>query len=80
VTTESSVPMKLHLTVTGGEERDQSVIDSLAAKAKRRALRHFKGKKVRHRVTRQETNSVEFSFFRRSGKPVRIRVEQIPQQ
>ncbi len=77
---------KLALEVRGAEGRSQEVLDNLTTKAKRRALRYFRGQKeVRHRVKEKhraehelQTSVIEFSFFRRSSKPVHIKVAGVP--
>lgn len=65
--------LKLVCTLTNEDAKSVDTIKSLKEKTRRRALRHFEGKEVRHRVTEKKTDSIEFSFFRRSGKPVKIR-------
>jgi hypothetical protein len=77
---------KLALEMRGHEGRSQELLDNLTAKAKRRALRYFRGQKeVRHRVKQKsrathelQTSVIEFSFFRRSSKPLHIKVAGVP--
>lgn len=64
---------KLVCELKGEERLDADVIRKLKAKTRRRAKRHFAGKEVRHRVTKKEAGSIEFAFFRRSGKPLSIK-------
>jgi len=60
--------------VKGNEPKhSEDEIDRLKRKTERRARRYFAGKEVRHRVTVKGKDSIEFSFFRRSGKPVKIK-------
>jgi len=47
--------------------------ESVRKKAQRRAVRHFRGKEVRHRVVRKDATEIEFAFYRRSNKgPVKL--------
>jgi hypothetical protein len=64
---------KLVCTLTGEDSRSKTEIEKIKVKTRRRALRHFDGKEVRHRVTEKKADSIEFAYFRRSGKPVKIR-------
>ncbi len=64
---------KLVCTLQNEDSKSVAIIKELKAKTRRRALRHFAGKEVRHRVTEKKPDSIEFSFFRRSGKPVKIK-------
>ena len=64
---------KLVCTLTGEASRSLETVNKLKEKTKRRALRHFNGKEVRHRVTAKKPDSIEFAFFRRSGTPLKIR-------
>ena len=55
----------------GGHSKE--VVERIKAKTRRRATRYFTGKEVRHRVLERKPDSIRFAFFRRSGKPLRIR-------
>jgi hypothetical protein len=51
-------------------------IDRIKVKTERRARRHFGGtssKEIRHRVTEKNADSITFAYFRRSGKPLKVR-------
>jgi len=66
--------LKLVCTLTNEDAKSVETIKTLKEKTRRRALRHFAGKEVRHRVTEKKPDSIEFAFFRRSGsKSVKIR-------
>ena|SRR5271157_875469 len=65
--------LKLVCTLTNEDAKSVETIKTLKEKTRRRALRHFAGKEVRHRVTEKKPDSIEFAFFRRSSKPVKIR-------
>lgn len=72
----------LMYNIRGDEGRDAAVIEAIKTKTKRRALRYFNGtseREVRHRVTEKKTDSIEFAFFRRSGKPLHIRWQNKPE-
>ena len=71
--------LKLICTLTNEDSRSLSEIEAIKKKTRRRALRHFagEGKVIRHRVTEKSNDFVEFSFFRRSGKPVKIRWQRV---
>jgi len=64
-------------TLTGPEgfreKYGKAWLTALRLKTKRRALRHFRGKEVTHRVVEKSANSISFAYFRGSGKPVSIR-------
>ncbi len=68
---------KLLCTLSNEGSKSTEVIKALKVKTKRRALRHFAGKEVRHRVTEKKADTIEFAYFRRSGNPVRIRWQKI---
>lgn len=68
---------KLFVRVRGKEGRSDAVLSELRAKSKRRALRHFKGKEIRHRVVHKDATSIEFAFMRRTGKPVYFRWRRV---
>lgn len=77
---------KLSLEVTGADRHSEEVVQTCTAKAKRRALRFFRGEVVRHRSSNKkltendlQTNLIEFAWFRRqTDKTLRIRVVGIP--
>lgn len=73
---------KFFIRVSGKEGRSEETLKLLRTKAKRRALRHFQGKTVTHRVVKKDETSIEFAFYRRSGKPVniRLRYESVPKK
>jgi hypothetical protein len=66
-------------TVTDEKGLTKTELKKLKEKTRRRALRHFAGKEVRHRVTEKKNDLIEFAFFRTSrgqgskGAPVKIR-------
>jgi len=63
---------KLICTLQGEGERDLALVNTIKEKTRRRAVRYFAGKEVRHRVTSKKPDSIEFKFFRRSGRPMTI--------
>ena len=65
--------LKLMCTLQNESHHSLGVVDNLKEKTRRRALRHFAGKEVRHRVTEKKNDSIEFSFFRGSGNPLKIK-------
>ena len=67
------VEEKLVCTLTGEATRDLTIINTIKDKTRRRAIRHFAGKEVRHRVTEKKPDSIEFKFFRRTSTPLTIR-------
>jgi hypothetical protein len=65
-------------TVTDTKGLTDTELGKLKEKTRRRALRHFAGKEVRHRVTEKKNDLIEFAFFRtssgsRRNAPVKIR-------
>jgi hypothetical protein len=64
---------KLVCTLQGEDGRSVEEINIIKSKTRRRAIRHFAGKVIKHRITDKKSDSIEFKFFRRSGKPVTIR-------
>lgn len=68
---------KLFVRIKGKEGRSAATLSELRAKSKRRALRHFKGKEVRHRVVHKDASSIEFAFMRRSGNPIYFRWRRV---
>ncbi len=60
------------VSFTGTEGRDETIIESIKEKTKRRAKRYFEGKEVKHRVHSKKDDSIAFRYFRGSGKPVEI--------
>src|SRR5512135_509837 len=68
---------KLVCTLTNEDSKSKAEITKIKAKTRRRAIRHFEGKEVKHRVTEKKPDSIEFAFFRRSGKPVKVRWQKI---
>jgi hypothetical protein len=68
---------KLICTLSNEGSRSKSQLDEIKKKTRRRAIRHFEGKEVKHRVTEKKPDSIEFAFFRRSGNPVKVRWQKI---
>jgi hypothetical protein len=82
--TTAIVPKQRDIMVTcvtrGDADRTKEVVESIKVRTKRRAIRYFKGLgepgrkgEVRHRVTDRKPDSIEFGYFRRSGKPLHVR-------
>ncbi len=69
----------LMYNVQGGEGLAPKLMAEFMAKSRRRALRHFKGKEVKHRVRHKSRTKIEFEFNRPGdpnhveGPSVRIR-------
>lgn len=77
-------PAKRDIMVTcetrGDADRDKKTVEAIKVRTKRRAIRYFKGLgepgrkgEVKHRVTDRKPDSIEFGYFRRSGKPLHVR-------
>lgn len=64
---------KFYFHWEGKDRLTSSEQETVKAKTKRRARRHFKGVEVRHRVVDKTPTSITFAFKRRSGAPVTIR-------
>ncbi len=73
------IVVDLMYNIQGGEGVDPAKIEEFKQKSRRRAIRYFSGKEIRHRITAQTTDSIEFIFNRVGepqhvpGEPVRIR-------
>jgi hypothetical protein len=70
--------LPLVCTITDTKGLSKTELKKLKEKTRRRALRHFAGKEVRHRVTEKKNDLIEFAFFRttsgsRKNAPVKIR-------
>lgn len=69
----------LMYNIQGGEGLPKSLMDEFMAKSRRRAVRYFKGKEVKHRVKHKGRDKIEFEFNRPGdpnhveGPSVRIR-------
>jgi hypothetical protein len=67
------------VSITGDEKLPESFMNTCKDKSKRRAIRYFKGKEVKHRVTYKSKDEIELEFNREgdpgkiAGKSVRIR-------
>ena len=62
----------IYYTIASNDNPPEKV-EPLIVKTKRRAQRFFNGREVKHRVARKEAGKlIEFAYFRRSGKPVKI--------
>lgn len=83
-TTVTVVPQKRDVMVTcetrGDADRDKKLVEAIKVRTKRRAIRYFKGLgepgqkgEMKHRVTDRKPDSIEFGYFRRSGKPLHVR-------
>jgi hypothetical protein len=89
VKAESTVPAReerkevlvidLMYNIQGGEGLAPDKLEEFMAKSRRRAIRYFSGKEVKHRVTERKADSIQFEFNRGyepqhvPGSPVRIR-------
>lgn len=70
---DREVPIDLMWNIQDDGARAESIREEIRTKTRRRAARYFAGKAVRHRVTDRKPDSIEFSYFRGSGKPLKIR-------
>ena len=75
---EVIIEIPLVCTVTDTKGLSEIELGKLKDKTRRRALRHFAGKEIRHRVTEKKNDLIEFAFFRsssgsRKNAPVKIR-------
>lgn len=55
----------LMYNIQGGEGLDKKLMAEFMAKSRRRAVRHFKGKEVKHRVRHKSRTKIEFEFNRK---------------
>lgn len=62
------VVLDLMYNVQGGDDIPDHVMKEFMQKSRRRAVRHFKGKEVKHRVTHRAPNIIELEF-NRPGDP-----------
>ena len=58
----------LMYNMKGGEALPYTLLEEFKAKSRRRALRYFKGKEVKHRVTHRSRTQIELEF-NRPGDP-----------
>lgn len=77
---EAGKDLPFTFKVRGEDGRDPDVVNRCVQKAERRARRFFRGKEVRHRVTKREGDAIEFAFFRRSGRTLHVRVTRDPRE
>jgi len=82
---EPDPPIDLMYTVQGGDGLDPAKLKEFMDKSRRRAIRYFQGKEVKHRIAHKSKYSIEFVFNRDHepqhvpGEPVRIRwVNKVP--
>jgi hypothetical protein len=67
---------KLICTISNGSNCFEAQLREIKKKSRGRAIRHFEGKEVKHRVTEKNSDSIEFAFFR-SGNPTKVRWQKV---
>jgi len=65
---------KLVCTLTNEDRKTKEEIQKIKVKSRRRALRHFQGKEVKHRVTEKTPDAIEFEFFRSPDKSRSVKI------
>jgi hypothetical protein len=65
------VVVDLMYNIQGGEGVDPSKIEEFKQKSRRRAIRYFSGKEIRHRIMDRTTDSISF-IFNRVGEPQHV--------
>jgi|SRR5580692_12003271 hypothetical protein len=58
------IPLDLMYNVQGGDNIAPDKLEEFMEKSRRRAVRHFSGKEVKHRVTHKSADTIEFVFNR----------------
>jgi hypothetical protein len=79
VPSDPKAELKLVCTLTNDTNQSVASVDKVKEKSRRRALRHFRGEEVKHRVTEKTPDFIEFEFFRTPDKShsVKIRWQKI---